>query len=168
MADLWGQAEKCYAKHFAEIINLGAPNVEVGSIVGKLYLPWLQEYESGKYNRADPDAFWDMYLQSKEYIRPEEEQRSDGGWLRDPETGEEVRNRAVPEDFDKRYLFTVYECIKKYGYGKGPFQYNYVHAQKIYDDPDDVSKERYLIRGSHRAACLKMLGYKDILAVIIN
>ena len=101
-----------------------------------------------------------MYLESKKLIRPEDEQRLEGGWFLD-ENGKEVRSRTPPDDFNKRYLYTIYECIKNYGYGEGPFKYEYVHVQRM---PDNT----FLVRGSHRAAALTVLGYTGILAAVIN
>lgn len=161
LSDLWRQGEKAYAQDFAQPVDLTASNVILGDVANNLYLPWLAEYlTDDSIERANPDDFWDLYLESKKRIRPEEEQRPDGGWLRD-ESGNEIRSRELPEDFNRRYLYTIYECIKKYGYGEGPFKYDYVHVQRL---PD----ENYLVRGSHRAACLVELGYSQILAVVIN
>ncbi len=161
LCDLWRQGDKAYAQDFAETIDLNSDQVKLSQTATDKYIPQLREYiENEEIPRANADDFWDMYLESKKLIRPEEEQRVDGGWLLG-EDGKEVRNRGVPQDFDKRYLYTVYECIKKYGYGEGPFKYDYVHVQRM---PD----ETYLVRGSHRAAALLVLGYTDIRAVVIN
>ena len=138
--------------------------MKIGQVATDQYIPWLQEYlaltDAGVIPRADPDDFWDLHLESKKLIRPEEEQRVDGGWLLDA-NGKEVRSRVLPEEFNKQYLYTIYECMKRYGYGAGPFKYDYVHVQRM---PD----ETYLVRGSHRAAVLTMLGYTEIPAVVIN
>ncbi len=161
LCDLWKQSDKAYAQDFAEIINLNSDHVKLGQVATDQYIPWLQEYiENQEIPRVNPDDFWDMYLESKKLTRPEEEQRPDGGWLRDEE-GNEIKSRTLPEDFNKRYLYTAYECMKKYGYGEGPFKYDYVHVQRMSD-------ETYLVRGSHRAAILTVLGYTEILAVVIN
>jgi len=161
LCELWKQSDKTYTQNFAETIDLESDYVKLGQTAVSHYIPWLQEYiENQDIPRADPDEFWDMYLAFKKLIRPVEEQRVHGGWLLD-ENGNEVRSRGVPEDFDKRYLYTVYECIKKYGYGQGPFKYDYVHVQRL---PDDT----HLVRGNHRAACLTVLGYAQILAVVTN
>jgi hypothetical protein len=161
LCDLWRQADKSYAQDFAETVDLKSENVRLGQVATEQYIPDLQAYlKDETIPRANPDDFWDMYLKSKELIRPEEQQRPDGGWLLDGE-GNEVRTRVVPEDFNKRYLYTIYECINKYGYGEGPFKYDYVHVQRL---PDDT----YLVRGSHRVACLVVLGYTSIPAVVIN
>jgi len=159
LCGLWRQSDKAYAQDFSETISLS--QVKFGQVATDLYIPWLQEYiKNEEIPRANADDFWDMYLKSKKFIRPEEEQRAEGGWLLD-ENGNEVRSRPVPEDFNRAYLHTIYECIKKYGYGEGPFKYDYVHVQRL---PDDT----YLVRGSHRAAALKLLGYENISVLIIN
>ncbi len=161
LCDVWKQGDKAYAQDFAETIDLNSDQVKLGLVAVNKYIPQLQEYiENEEIPRANADDFWDMYLESKKHIRPEEEQRLDGGWLLDKD-GNEVRTRAMPEDFSKQYLYTVYECIKRYGYGEGPFKYDYVHVQRL---PD----ETYLVRGSHRAAALTVLGYGEIPAVVIN
>jgi len=161
LCDLWKQSDKAYAQDFAETIDLNSDDVKIGQVAIEEYIPYLQEYiENQDIPRADPDKFWDMYLECKKLIRPEDEQRVDGGWLLDGD-GNEVRSRSAPNDFNKQYLYTIYECIKKYGYGEGPFKYDYVHVQRL---PDDT----YLVRGSHRAACLTVLGYTEIPAVVIN
>ena len=161
LCDLWKQSDKAYAQDFAETIDLTSSRVKLGDVAIKKYIPWLQEYIANEeILRANADDFWDMYLESKKLIRPEEEQRVDGGWLRRTD-GTEYRSRGLLEDFDKRYLYTVYECIKRYGYGEGPFKYECVHVQRL---PDDT----HLVRGSHRAAALVVLGYREISAVVIN
>ncbi len=161
LCGLWTQSDKTYARHVNESVNLTDSNVQIGAITRDHYIPWLQEYiDNLDIPREEADNFWDMYLDSKALIRPENQQRPDGGWFLD-ENGKEVRTQTLPEDFNKKYLYTIYECIKKYGYGKGPFKYDYVHVQYM---PD----ETYLVRGSHRAACLKVLGYESIPVVIIN
>jgi len=159
LCDTWKQGDKCYTKYASENINLD--NVELGQVAINSYIPWLQEYLANpEIPREDPDNFWDMYLESKELIHPADEQRPDGGWFQGPD-GKEIRTREMPEEFNRKYLYTMYECIKKYGYGKGPFKYEYVHVQRLSD-------ETYLVRGSHRAACLKTLGYNQIPVVVIN
>lgn len=161
LCDLWKQGERCYARHVKEFIDLSSPNVKIGQVALEEYVPHLQNYINDlSIPREDPDNFWDMYLDSKELIRPADEQRTDGGWLLD-RNGNEVRTRILPEEFNRRYLYTIYECIKKYGYGQGPFKYDYVHVQSLSD-------ETYLVRGSHRAASLVVLGYTSIPVVIIN
>ncbi len=161
LCDLWKQSDKAYAQDFAETIDLKSNRVKLGQAATDEYIPQLREYiENEEIPRANADDFWDMYLESKKSIRPEEEQRDDGGWLLD-ENGNEVRSRTVPQEFNKRYLYTIYECIKRYGYGEGPFKYDYVHVQRL---PDDT----YLVRGSHRAAALIVLEYAEIPAVVIN
>ena len=97
LCDLWKQSDKAYAQDFAEIINLNSDHVKLGQVAADQYIPWLQEYiENQEITRANPDDFWDMYLESKKLIRPEEEQRPDGGWLRDEE-GNEIKSRT-PSD----------------------------------------------------------------------
>jgi hypothetical protein len=161
LCDLWKQSDKAYAQDFAEIVDLTSDRVRLGQVATDQYIPQLLEYlQNEEIPRANADDFWDLYLESKRLIRPEEQQRNNGGWLLD-DSGNEVRTRVVPEEFNRHYLHTVYECIKKHGYGAGPFKYDYVHVQRL---PD----ETYLVRGSHRAAALLVLNYTEIPVVVIN
>lgn len=62
---------------------------------------------------------------------------------------------TVPDDFDKRYLYTIYESIKHFGYACGPFWGQLIPAYKQRDG------SLYLI-GSHRVASLLELGINQI------
>lgn len=157
LARMFQEGLVSYSKYYQSIVDIKDPSTKLRDVAREVYLPWLAEYDEGKYPKEDPDAFWDMYLEHRNYIRPEEIQRPDGGWLRD-----RPRTRNVPEEFDRRYLFTVLESIKKYGYAEGPFKYELVRAQPV------RGSDLIEITGSHRAACLVHLGYRNIPVVITN
>lgn len=148
-AAVWEEAKMSYGRHYAETVKLSDPKVSLGQLAQDLYIPWLKEYEGG----ADPDAFWDMFLQSKRELRPEDEQRYSRGWAA------EGRTRRPPDDFNRRYLYTMYECMRKYGYAKGPFLHQYVHGRRL---PDDY----IALDGRHRTACLSALGYDEIKVIL--
>jgi len=124
-----------------------------GTVIDKEYLPMLQEYEGG----TNPDAFKDLFLESRQLIRPEDEQRHSDGWLKRPD-GSEFRSQGVSREFDRKYLYAVLESIKKYGYGKGPYKNDYVRAQR-------TDEGKLFLTGSHRIACLLHLGYNEIRVV---
>lgn len=158
MALAFEEARRSYNVDYSSEVSLDAPFVALRQVALEVYVPWLEEYISDEsILRANADDFWDMFLESKELIRPEEVQRPDGGWLQD-----QPRTRTLPEDFNKRYTYTVYECIKKYGYGEGPFKYDYIRAHV---NPDIGKLE---LTGSHRIAALKVLGYDTIKVAITN
>ncbi len=147
-----------YSKHNSTTIRLS--EAEVAGVVHDLYLSWLDEYIASQENKEDPDNFPDMFLENKRLLRPEDEQRYSDGWLKRPD-GTEFRSRSVSTEFDKKYLFTLFESIKKYGYGKGPYEYDYIRATR-----DDSGK--IYLTGAHRSACLMKLGYEDIPVIITN
>ena len=69
LCDLWKQGDRAYAQDFAEIINLNSSRVKLAQVAIDQYIPWLNEYvENEKIPRANPDDFWDMYLESKKLI----------------------------------------------------------------------------------------------------
>ena len=147
-----------YCKHNSTTISLS--EAEVAGVVHDLYLSWLDEYIASPENKEDPDNFPDMLLENKRLLRPEDEQRYSDGWLKHPD-GTELRRRSTPMEFDKKYLFTLFESIKKYGYGKGPYEYDYIRATQ-----DDSGK--IYLTGAHRTACLMKLGYEEIPVIITN
>jgi hypothetical protein len=147
-----------YCKHNSTTINLS--EAEVSGTVNDVYLPWLKEYTASTDDRLDPDDLTDMLLEQKRLLRPEDEQRYSDGWSKSPE-GTEVRTRSLPEEFDKKYLCTLFENIKKYGYGKGPYKYDYIRATQN-------GNGKIYLTGSHRAACLLHLGYTEIPVAVTN
>ena len=147
-----------YCKHNSITVKLS--EVDSAGVVQDLYLSWLDEYVSSQDSKEDPDNFPDMFLEHKRLLRPEDEQRYSDGWLKNPD-GSEFRTRSVPTGFDKKYLFTLFESIKKYGYGTGPYKYDYIRAT-----PDDTGK--IYLTGAHRSACLIKLGYEEIPVIITN
>jgi hypothetical protein len=153
---LFSEALRCYEKHFSTVVDLRGPDVVLRDVAKDVYIPWLLDYIKEDVPRANPDDYWDLFLKHKDLLRPEEIQRPDGGFLKD-----QPRTRNVPEEEDKRYLYTMFECIKKYGYGEGPFRYDYIRAQPTGDGKLELT-------GSHRAACLWLLGYDEIPVVITN
>lgn len=156
---LFTEAGKSYGKHYSSIIDLNDPKVRLRDTATDRYLKWLKEYEEGLHPKAEADDFWDMFLDLKHRTRPEEIQRPDGGFLKDV-----PRTRVIDEEFDKRYTFTMLECIKKYGYGEGPFKYDYMRAEWV----DHEGARRLELTGSHRSACLVHLGFTNIPVVITN
>ncbi len=56
----------------------------------------------------------------------------------------------IPEEIDIKYLFAMYESIKKYGYAKGPYDKKYITAYKLSSGEDG----KIYITGAHRIACL--------------
>lgn len=157
MCLVFEEARHAYNVDYATTIRLSDPNVALREVAVNDFIPWLCEYVTEDLPKANADDFWDMFLESKRLGRPDEVQRPDGGWLEN-----QSRTRDLPEDFNRRYLYTIYECIKKYGYGEGPFKYDYIRAQMNHDSG------KLELTGSHRAACLKVLGYDEVPVVITN
>ena len=156
VARAWAQAYKSYSQHYAETVRLSDDNVIIGLMSEAYYIPWLNEHIEEPVPGIDPDEYWELFLKSRRLIRPADEQRYSQGWHpSEPET------RSLPEDFNRLYTLTMYECMKKYGYGVGPFAYDYVHAEH---------KENGIIQinSSHRVACLTALGYDEIKIILPN
>jgi len=145
-----------YCKHNATIIKLSEAVCPGRAL--EPYLSWLDEYLASEH-REDPDDFADRLLEMKRCQRPEDEQRYSAGWLKHPD-GTEYRTRLVPKEINKRYLCTMYESIKKYGYGQGPYKYDYIRAVRL--------GGKIQLTGAHRAACLIKLGYEEIPVVVTN
>jgi hypothetical protein len=157
MALAFEESRRSYNIDFSSKVKLSDPGVSIRQVATETYVPWLEEYISDEsIPREDPDMFWDMFLEHKDLLRPEDIQRRKGGFI-----GFDKTTRNVPVEFDKRYLFTVYECMKKYGYAEGPFKYDYVRAHRV---PNGTLE----IAGSHRAAALTVLGYDEIPVTITN
>jgi hypothetical protein len=155
---LFREALQEYCKHNSTTVKLS--EVEYASVVDNLYLPLLNKYASSD-NREDCDNFPDVLLEHKRCLRPEDQQRYSDGWLKHPD-GTEFRARRVSDTaIDSHHLFTLFESIKKYGYGKGPYKYDYIRATK------DAAGKVYLT-GAHRVACLIKLGYEDIPVIVTN
>lgn len=68
--------------------------------------------------------------------------------------------RNIPENMNRLYLLRLYESIKKHGYAKGPYQYQYI---RIYGDRNGI----LTVKDSHRLACLIHLGYDKVKAVVV-
>ena len=156
MAQVFKEAAECYSQHFSATIRLDAPDIYWSPVVEEIYLPWLQDYQGG----VSADDFKAMFLESRRLLRPEEEQRFSDGWLKN-ERGKEVKTRTVPEDFNRKYLYTVHESIKKHGYGQGPYANDYIRAQRTDDG-------KLLLTGSHRVACVLHQGIEEIPVVEVR
>jgi hypothetical protein len=103
----------------------------------------------------------DVLLEHKRCLRPEDEQRYSDGWLK-REDGTEFRGRSVQlTDIDKTHLFTIFESIKKYRYGEGPYKYDYIRAER-------KDNGKIYLTGAHRVACLLKLGYDEVPVVVAN
>lgn len=146
---VFGESLKGFAQHYHINVSLKDPGISIPHVAKNLYRTWLEEYEGGE----DPDNFWDLHLKHKELIRPADEQRYSNGWHPDGD-------RKIPYDFHRKYLYTVYECLKKYGYGKGPFQYDYMPAWRV----DGIIH----ISAAHRCAALLKLGYDEVPIVLLR
>jgi hypothetical protein len=147
-----------YCKHNSTTVKLS--EVGCASVVRNLYLPLLDEYVSSG-ETVDFDNFSDVFLEHKKCLRPEDEQRYSDGWLKNPD-GTEFRARGVSNtEIDSKHLFALFESIKRYGYGKGPYKYDYIRATR-----DDSGK--VYLTGAHRTACLIKLGYEDIPVIVTN
>jgi hypothetical protein len=156
VARIWTEALRSFNQASAKQISLqDKETVRIPGVAEELYIPWLQEYiDNPEIPRANPDNYWDMFLESKRLLRPEDDQRYSQGWH-----PTEPRTRTIPEDFNRSYLYTLYEVIKKYGYGKGPFNYDYIPAESL---PDG----RIHLSAAHRVACLWVLGYNNVEVVV--
>lgn len=161
------EALHSYAQHNAKTAKIS--ECAIGDIVTKQYLPWLEEYKEKGTGfsakdapsiRVSSDSFPSAYLASRRRLRPEDEQRYSDGWLKH-EDGSEHRTRSLDPEFDRLYLFSVYESIKEYGYGRGPYEFDLLRAHK------NEHGQLYLT-GSHRVASLIALGYEEIKVLETN
>lgn len=98
------------------------------------YLIWLQEYREGKHGKVDADDCTKICMEKHKYL---------------------ANNITIPDELDKKVLFSIYESFIKYGYASGPFYGNYIICW-LRDDG-----KKYMA-AAHRWASLKTLGYDEI------
>ena len=147
-----------YCKHNSTMIKLSEAGC--ASIVHNSYLPLLDEYVASG-DKKDFAASLDVLLKHKKCLRPEDEQRYSDGWLKNSD-GTEFRSRGVSlGPIDNEHLFTLYESINRYGYGEGPYKYDYIRAER-------QDNGKIYLTGAHRAACLIKLGYEDVPVIVTN
>jgi len=109
------------------------------------HLDVLEKYDNGNPNNIEPfkyyEEFWDM---RQDMLREEKEGTK--------------HSQEYKDDLAARQTVTLYEIIKKYGYGDGPFRNNFMWAGKRKDGT-------LRPHGSHRVACLlHMYRTKHIMA----
>lgn len=68
-------------------------------------------------------------------------------------------NKLIPEDLDKKLLFSIYESIKRYGYAQGPYYGDYIECWK--------TSEGIYMAAAHRWSILNKLGYDEVDVCII-
>lgn len=128
-----------------DITNNSQSVVQVPDIAINKYLKLLEEYDEGRYERVSADDVTLYYLKLKQYNRGS----ASGNIQRPNGLPSGVYPFLIPEEIDTKYLFAIYESIKKYGYAKGPYDKKYITAYKLDDD-----KGKMYITGAHRIACL--------------
>ncbi len=135
-----------------ELVNLTDQKIRLHPVV-YLHIGRLKEYNNNKYAKENPDDIIKYMLSIKRC-----ESHPDSTIKRDNGLPENYPGK-VPEELDKKYLFCIYECIKKYGYAEGPFYGQYINIYK-------ESEYTWYIKDSHRVACLLYLNIINVKALI--
>lgn len=135
--------------------NGGNGNISIPDIARNKYLSLLKEYDQGKYEMVCAEDVIKLYMETKFYERLGDKNIQRPNGLPDKYPG------LIPEDIDNRYLYAVYESIKKHGYAEGPFYHEYIVAYKL-------NENKIYIIGAHRIASLIHLGYKEIMVTLVE
>lgn len=118
------------------------------------YIALLNDYDKGMYPREDPGSIITL---RNEMIRA---WSNTGDWSKRVLGFPDVIHGPISDELDRRYLFTVYESIRQYGYASGPMARRYIWAYMRFD--------KVHITGSHRMAVIKKLDYRTIKVFLMS
>ncbi len=148
-------------------INNQKSGVFIPDIAILKYLPLLKKYDEeiveGKIEQVSAEDVIKLNMETKFYERLGDKNIQRPNGLND--LG--LYPGLIPEELDNRYLYSIYESIKKYGYAKGPFLNEYIIAYKL-DGVDRTDEGRIYIKDAHRIASLIHLGYKEIMVTLVD
>lgn len=137
-----------------EYVNLTDKKIRLHPVVNQ-YINDLKKYDNNEYEKEDADSviYYSMIVRECEMMsEPNKKiERGNGFPLNYP--------KQIPKDIDRKYLFSIYESMKKYGYAEGPFFGQYIIIYK--EKPDTL-----YVKDSHRVACLLHLELTKIRVLV--
>lgn len=113
----------------------------------------LRKYDNMEYPKENPEDVIKYLLAVKRY------QSHPNNNIKRPNGFPSNYPAEIPKELNRKYLFSLYESIKKYGYAEAPFYGQYII---IYRENESV----LYVKDSHRVACLLHLGITNIKALI--
>lgn len=133
-------------------IKIDDPKITIPSPV-KEYLVMLENYTGG----ASPLDVKELSMQIRWYLSHPKGDKTTEADLQRPlgSLPPDWRYGSIPEELNRKYLYSLYESIKTWGYAKGPFFGEYMQAYRNSDNT-------IYLKGSHRVACLKKLNINEI------
>ena len=137
-------------------INLKDKNIRFHPVVYE-HIKELKKYDNNEYPKEDADDVIKYMITIK--MIESHPINSKNNTIERKNGFPDKYPQQIPKTLDRKYLFSLYESIKKYGYASGLFNGQYITVYK--------EKDNHLyVKDSHRAACLLHLGYTNIKAVI--
>lgn len=156
VADGFKDAVLTLCDHLKTEIDITASNITYHPIADK-YIEQLNSYIRGNGDRAIAEEVSKLKYDMRRYeVLPngpntttEQDIQRPTGRLPDKFPGN------IPDDLNKAYLLSLYESVRKWGYADGPFYGDLMPAYKYQDG-------RIYLKGAHRTAVLKVIGYTNI------
>ena len=144
-----------------EYVNITDKKIRLHPIA-KHYIKLLEKYDNNEYTKEEPENLIYYYMLKKEYeLHSEQNNETNKSNIKiDRSNGfPEKYPGKIPYNLNIRYLFSLYESIKQYGYSEGSFFGQYIIIYK--ENPETL-----YVKDSHRIACLLHLNYTNIRALI--
>lgn len=137
-----------------EYIDMTDKKIRLHPVVNE-HIKKLEKYDNNEYKKEQAESVVYYSMLIKEYVLYSDPSKKieRGSGLPTSYPGK------TPTELDTKYLFSLYESIKKYGYAEGPFFGEYVIIYK--ENPST-----FYVKDSHRIACLLHLGFTNIRALI--
>ncbi len=133
-------------------IDLTSKNIRIHPVVHQ-HIENLKKYDNGEYPKENPDDIIRYVLDIKKI---ESHPNND---IKRPNGLPENYPGKIPPELDRKYLFCMYESIKKYGYAEAPFYGQYIIAYR-------ENENTLYMKDSHRVSCLLHLKMTNIKALI--
>lgn len=136
----------------SKIVDLKDKNIRLHPVVYQ-HIENLKKYDNGEYPKENPEDIIKYLLDIKRYeSHPDNDiKRPKGFPINYP--------GKISSDLDKKYLFCMYESMKKYGYAEAPFYGQYIIIYK-------ENESTLYVKDSHRVSCLLHLGMTNVRALI--
>lgn len=135
-----------------KLIDLKDKNIRLHPVVYQ-HIENLKKYDNNEYPKENPDDIikYLLDIKKRESHHDNDIKRPNGLPTNYP--------GKVPPELDKKYLFCMYESIKKYGYADAPFYGQYIIVYK-------ENESTLYVKDSHRVSCLLHLGMTKVKALV--